>query len=299
MELRGDHSTHGAARPRPRGGGWGTSLGLRGLARRVRQQLQADNIGIVAAGVAFYVFLSIFPALAALVSIYGLLADPSELDALAASLVGVLPEEAIGVLRAQLGRLIAAPSVLGASAVLGLIVAIWSASKGTKALMTALDIAYDEPNRRGFFAENLVALALVAGGIALGAAALGVIVAVPVVLQALSLPRWLEWTADLARWPLMAVAVLFALGLLYRFAPSRPFMGFRWVSLGAVVSTLLWIAGSIAFSVYVASFGSYNETYGAFSAVVVLMVWLWLSAYIVLLGAEIDGEAERARLLRR
>jgi membrane protein len=267
--------------------------GWKDIALRTKEQLDADNIGIVAAGVAFYAFLSIFPALTALVSIYGLVADPADIEQNVRSLQGVLPSEAVSIVGGQLHSLASTQTgALGVGAIVGLLLAIWSASKGIKALMTALNIAYGERERRGFIRVNATALGLVLAGLVAALVSLGVIVAIPIIFQALSAPGWLEGAVQLLRWPVLALAIVLVLTVVYRYGPSRDQPRWAWVTWGSGLSTLLWLVASIAFSIYVANFGDYNESYGAFGAIVILLMWLFISAYVVLLGAEVNAELE-------
>ncbi|MCK6550179.1 YihY/virulence factor BrkB family protein [Myxococcota bacterium] len=267
--------------------------GWRDIALRTKEQLDADNIGIVAAGVAFYAFLSIFPALTALVSIYGLVADPADVERNVAGLAGVLPKEALSILGDQLHGLASTQTgALGVGAIAGILLAIWSASKGVKALMTALNIAYGERERRGFLRVNATALGLVVAGLVAALLSLGAIVAIPIVLDLSSAPGWLEDLVHVVRWPILAAAIVAVLTVVYRYGPSRDRPRWTWVSWGSGLSTISWLVASIAFSIYVANFGDYNESYGTFGAIVVLLMWLFISAYVVLLGAELNAELE-------
>lgn len=267
--------------------------GWRDTLLRTKAEMSRDNLGLVAAGVAFYALLAIFPAIAAAVSVYGLVADPATVEQQMSAMMGVMPQEAASILRQQLQNVASQPSSgLGWGVVLGLLLTVWSASKGTKALMQGLNIVYDEEEDRGFIKLNATALLLTAGAIVFGVITLGLIAVLPALLGSLGLPGWLSTTVSLVRWPVLLGAVLVALAVAYRYGPSRDEPRWQWVSPGAGLATVAWLLASIAFSVYVSNFGSYSATYGSVGAVVILMMWLYLSAYVALLGAELNAELE-------
>lgn len=262
--------------------------------RRVKQQLEEDRLSIIAAGVAFYALLAVFPSLLAVVAIYGLVADPVEIERQANAMRSMMPAQAADMLLRQLQGLIATDrGALGFGAIVGILLALWSASAGVRTLMEALNVAYDEKERRGFLRFYSTALFLTLAGIVAVIVAIGIVVAVPIVLGFLGLDSVVDAILRYARWPLVAVFVMFGLAVLYRYGPSRDEPRWRWVSWGAAIATTLWLAGSAAFSLYVTRFGNYNETYGSAAAVVILLMWLLLSAYAVLIGAEINAELER------
>lgn len=267
--------------------------GWRDILLRTRSEMSEDYMGITAAGVAFYLLLAIFPALAALVSIYGLMFDPADVQRQMQGAMAVLPSQAAGILEGQLRSLTAQPSSgLGVGLIVGLLLAVWSSAKGVKALIQGLNIVYDEEERRGFFKLNAIALALTVAGLVFGVVTLALIAVVPALLGNLNLPEPLRVAISLIRWPILLVAVTLALAALYRFGPNRDQPRWQWVSWGAGVATVLWLVGSVLFSVYVANFGNYSQTYGSVGAVVVLMMWFFLTAYSILLGAELNAEIE-------
>jgi len=267
--------------------------GWKDIAYRVKNEIAADNLSIISAGVAFYGFLAIFPALAALVSIYGLITDPASLQRHISSVQSVLPAEAAKLVNDQLLRIIQSRQAsLGWSVAIGILIALWSAAKGMSSIFAAMNVAYDEPETRGFIKISLLALALTFASIVFLIVFLFIIVGVPLVLHFLIADRTAAAVLTVVRWPLLAVAGIAALAVLYRYGPNRKEPRWQWVSWGAVIATALWLAGSALFSVYVANFGSYDATYGSLGVVVVLMTWLLLSAYCVLLGAEINAEIE-------
>ncbi|HYD31153.1 MAG TPA: YihY/virulence factor BrkB family protein, partial [Azospirillaceae bacterium] len=267
--------------------------GWRDILWRVWGEQKSDHISIVAAGVAFNAFLAIFPILAAMVSIYGLVADPMMVERQVGGLSGVLPPEAQGMLAQQAQKVAAAPApALGLSFGVSLLLTLWSASRAITALMESLNIVYAEEEKRGVLAYYGTAFAMTLGAILLLLVVLTLVVAVPAVINTLGLTGPIAWVFSLARWPILAMGIIFGLAVLYRYAPSRQRAQWRWVSWGSAVATGLWLLGSIAFSVYVSNFGSYNETYGSVGAVVVALLWFNLAAWAVLLGGELNAEME-------
>lgn len=260
---------------------------------RVKNELSNDNIDIVSAGVAFYFFLALFPALIAVISIYGLVNDPSQVEQQLGQVSAALPDQAHEMLEENL-KSIASQSdgTLGWGVALSILVSLWSANKGTKSLFEGVNIAYNERDERGFFKQNGLTLLFTLGGMIVGILCLALVVAFPALVGNLGLPETLTTIIDWARWPVLALIVMGALALIYQYAPDRDKPKFRWVSWGSVIATILWIGGSLLFSWYVNNFGSYNETYGSAAAVIILLLWFNLTAFIILLGAEINSELE-------
>ena len=267
--------------------------GWKDIALRVKDEMSNDNLSMIAAGVAFYILLAIFPAIAALVSIYGLFADSATVQQHVQMLGQFIPQEAMAIIEEQMQRVAgSAKGALGFGVAIGILAAIWSAAKGMKALIEALNIVYDERETRGFIKLNLIALGLTLGLILFIIVTLGAIVVLPALFGNLGLGNLVQDLIAILRWPALAIALMIVLAILYRFAPDRDKPRWQWVSWGAVAATVLWIIGSIAFSWYVQNFGSYNKTYGSVGAVVILMMWFWISAYVILLGAETNAEME-------
>ena len=270
-----------------------TGKGWRDVLLRVKNQIGEDNLSIVAAGVAFYAFLAIFPAIAAAVSIYGLMVDPQTVQQQLTEATEMLPEQARQILAGQLQRVSSgAAQALGWGLALSIALALWSANKGAKALFKGINIAYDERDERGFLKQNALTLAFTLGFVVVALISIALIAALPAALGNLGLPPALEITARIARWVLLAGVILFTLSAVYRFAPDRENPRWRWVNWGAATATVLWLIGSWAFSFYVANFSNYNQTYGALGAVVILLLWFMLSAFFSLLGAEMNSEME-------
>lgn len=264
---------------------------------RVWTQLHANHVSMLAAGVAFYAFLSLFPALVALVALYGLVADPVAVEASIASLGGVLPDAAQEVIADQLHGLVShSGTTLTFTLAFSLAFAWWSAASAMKALMEALNVAYGVADQRGIVRFNLEALVLTLGALLLMILALIGVVVVPIVIKVLDwlgLPKDLAELAALLRWPVLATFVLVALGVLYRYGPSGRARREAWLSWGALTATILWLIGSALLSLYVATFDTLNKTYGSLVSVVVLMLWLELSALLVILGGQLNAELER------
>ncbi len=268
--------------------------GWRDIIFRVKGDLKDNNISIMAAGIAFYALLAIFPALAAMISIYGLVADPMNIQQHLDSISGILPLEVRALLSEHMRRLtVHAPTALSVGFGVGMVVALWGAIRGIKAFIIALNIIYREKEKRGLLGIYKCILALILGAIVLVALALALIVVLPIVLDYLSLPKSLKTSLSLLPWLLLAFSFMFSLAVLYRYGPSRSEPQWQWVSWGAAIATLLWLIGSGLFSFYAANFGRYDQTYGSLGALIILVIWLFGTAYIILLGAEFNAEIER------
>jgi membrane protein len=268
--------------------------GMWEILKRVFIRMGADNLTLVAAGVAFYGLLAIFPALAALVAIYGLVADPHSVMETAGQISSFVPGEAAKLITDALEKLVSASKPkLNTAAIIAVAIALFSARSGMGALMTGLNIACEVPEKRSFIMQQVIALGLTLGAVIFAVVALGTVAGVPVVLKFLPLGQFTEILISVLRWPLLAVLIFIGLAVIYRFAPSLPLPQWRFISRGAIAAAVLWIAGSALFSFYVSKFGDYDATYGSLGAVAILMLWLWLSALIVLLGATVDAEVDR------
>jgi membrane protein len=264
------------------------------VTRRAFAESKADHVPMLAGGVAFFAFLAVFPALIAALTLYGLVADPAQVARQVEELAAALPRDAQPLIAEQLGAVVASSDgALGVGLVVSLLAALWAASSGTSNLMQAINIAYDEEETRGFVKLRGTALLLTLGAIVFVLVTLALVAVVPPLLDALPLGPVATVLAQVVRWGLLIAVVIVALAVVYRLAPDRDAPRIRWASTGALVAAVLWIAGSVAFSLYVDNFGRYNRTYGALAGVVVLLLWLYLTSYVVLLGAEINAEAER------
>jgi membrane protein len=263
------------------------------VAKRGWKEAKADQVPLLAAGVAFYAFLAIFPALIAIVSIYGLFADPSTIANQLNSITAALPDEAAQVITDQVTALSARRQTLGISLILAILIALWSASAGISNLLTAISVAYDEEEKRGLVKKRLMSLGLTLAAIVFMVIILGLVAVLPPLLKAVFGTGALRWVLQILSWLVMVVLVAIGLAILYRLGPDRDAPRMRWVSVGAVVATLVWLIASIGFSIYTSTFGNYAKTYGVFAGVVVLLFWLWFTMYAILLGAEINAESEQ------
>ena len=267
--------------------------GWKDVAVRVKGELKEDQVPLLSAGVAFYLLLALFPALAAIVSIYGLVADPGQVSQQVADLTAALPESARDLITEQLESIVqGADGGIGFALVGGVIAALWSASSGMKHLVAAINAAYDEDETRKFVKLRGLSLLLTVGAIFFGVVAVGVLAVLPAAIEQTPLGSTGQTIVQIASYPALAVAFGLGLAVLYRYAPDRDSPRWRWVSPGAVVATVLWIVASLGFSFYASNFGSYSETYGSIGAVIVLMLWLVITAFTVILGAELDSELE-------
>lgn len=268
--------------------------GWRDVLKRVWNEVGKDNIDLVAAGVAFYLLLSIFPGIIAAVSIWGLVADPVQVQDMLQATTETMPAQARKILEDQLSSVAGGQSTaLGLGTVLGLLGALWSANKGTKALMNGLNIAYDASEERGFLALNAQGFGILLALVLTGVVATSGVLVIPVLIHALDLQGPLAWLVRILRWPILALAVMGFLAVCYRFGPSRSNPQWSWASVGAVMATVLWLVASALFSLYVGRFGNYQETYGSIAGVVILLLWFWITAFVILLGAELNAELER------
>ncbi|HJZ21929.1 MAG TPA: YihY/virulence factor BrkB family protein, partial [Bradyrhizobium sp.] len=245
------------------------------------------------AGVVFFGLLAVFPAVTALVSCYGLFANPSTVGDNLQTLSLMLPDGSFQIVRDQIGRVLAkGNTALGATFLLGLALALWSANAGVKAVIDALNVVYEEREKRSFVRLNLLSLSFTVGGIAALLMMVVAVVAVPLALGHVGLAPQSRAIVSLARWPLLFLILLAALGILYRFGPSRRAARWQWLTVGTVAAAVLWIAGSALLSWYLSNFANYDATYGSLGAAIGLMMWMWMSAIIVLFGAELNSEIE-------
>ena len=252
-----------------------------------------DNLPLVAAAVGFYGFLAIFPALFAFVTLYGLIADPGQVELQLRPLREFIPLEAYSILALQLEKVTStADTKLSLGLVFGFLAALWSATNGSKALMTAMNIAYNEPEHRGFVRQNLVAALFTIGAIFIAMFSLAALAFVPGLVAIVDAGWLVEASLMWSRWVVLALIVMLTLGLLYRYGPNRREARVQWITPGAVLATILWMTGSVGFSFYAANFGNYNETFGSLGAVVVLLLWFYLTAYVICLGARLNAELE-------
>ncbi len=283
-----------SGRTRNRGGSAETptqipAAGWKDVLQRTKEEVRTDNVSVLAGGVAFYWMLSLFPFAIAALSVYGLVANPEDVTKMLQQVQGTVPDSVGQLLQDQLSSI--AQSSQG-SLTFGLVgsvlFALWSASKGASALIKATNVAFDETETRGFLRLRAMALLLTLAFLVVMVLSIALIVVVPKLVEGTPF----DTVFSVLRWPALAVVAMIGLAALYRYAPDRDEPRWQWVSLGAVVATVLWLVGSSLFSLYANNFGSFNETYGTLSAVIVLLLWLSLTAFVVLLGAEINAESE-------
>jgi membrane protein len=266
-------------------GGW------KAIAVRTWQSYNQDRIPAVAGGVTFFLLLALFPALGAFVSLYGLFADVESARHQIAAMQGFLPGGAVSVLSDQMLRLAAADhGRLGLAFAVSLLVSIWSANAGVKALIAGLNVSFDASERRSFVILNLVSLGFTLGMTVFTLVSVAAVVSAPALLEAIGLDGRLA-RATLLRWPLLTLVLTGLLALIYRYGPCRR-ARWRWITPGAVLAALTWVGASLLFSWYVANFGHYDRTYGSLGAVVGFMTWIWLSVIVILIGAELDAEID-------
>lgn len=285
----GDERGRSAERPSdiPKKGWWD-------IAKRMKRDFSRFELDVVSAGVAFNEFFALFPAILAGVSLYGLVAEPETVERQMEAMSSFLPSEVQGFLGGQLHAVASAPSSgLGLSLAIAVLIALWGATKGVKALIAGLNIVHQEEEKRGFVAYTLTSLGLTLGAILFGLLALTLVAALPPILNLLPIGDLGRTLASALRWPLLAVFVLLGLAIIYRYGPSRERPRWRWVSWGAVLAAVLWLGGSALFSLYASRFGKFNETYGSLAAVMVTLLWFQLTAVSVLLGALLDAEMEQ------
>ena len=261
---------------------------------RTVEQISADRLLLIAGGVVFYGLLATVPAITALVSMYGIFTPASTINAQLSFLADVMPAGAYQLISDQIVRIAGnSDGKLTLAFVLGLGIALWSANAGVKAIFDALNVVYDEDEKRGWIKLNAISLAFTFAGVVVLILILGAVVALPLVLAFVGFAAqqqagWLP----LLRWPVMFALVVLGLSVLYRHGPSRRHAKWRWVSVGSVFAALSWIAVSVAFSWYLSKFADYNATYGSLGAVIGLMMWMWISTAVVLIGAELNSEIE-------
>ncbi len=257
---------------------------------RAWTEFNRDNIPQVAGGVTFFGLLALFPAMAAFVSLYGLFFDPNTAEQQVRLLNGVLPVEALGFVSEQIKRLAAAHHAgLSFGFISGLLISLWSANAGMKALMVGLNISFEEREKRKFIKLNLISLAFTLGGLVFVILSAGAVIVVPVVLAFVG---YQGSALSLLRWPVLLLVAVGAITVLYRYGPSRQLERWRWVTVGSAMAAALWLAASLLFSIYVAHFGNYDKTYGSLGAVIGFLTWIWVSVITILFGAEINSEIE-------
>lgn len=300
---QGQGTKHDRSDDRGRSGGHGRSaehpgqLGPRrwwDAAKRLKQDVKDDRVSLVAAGVAFFAMLSLFPAMIAAISLYGLVVqDTSTVTQQIQGMTEILPEQAAGLISEQLTRIAStSDGSLSVGLAISVIAALWSASAGMKALIEGVNIAYDQQETRGFVKLRGLAIILTLGAIVFFLLAITAIAVFPALAGQLPGGEVLQRVASIGRWPILGALALFGLAVVFRYSPDRAKPRFSWVSSGALVAMVFWLLASIGFAFYADNFSSYNETYGTIGSVIILLLWLYISAFVVLIGAELNGQLE-------
>ncbi|CAN5488633.1 YihY/virulence factor BrkB family protein [soil metagenome] len=267
--------------------------GWKEIGRRIKDSVTRDRVTFVAAGVAFYILVGIVPTLAVIVSLYGLMADPSDVTRQVEQLEGLIPPTALEIIDTELTRVASSEKEAGIGAIVGILFALWGGSKAMDALITSLNIAYGENERRGFVKRKLLGLALTLGAALFVILTVAILVGIPLVLAVVGLGGFGETLLAIVRWPLLFVIATLAISLLYRYAPHRADAKWRWISWGSVTATVLWVLGSAVFSYYASRFGDFNKSYGSLGAIVLLLLWFYITGFAIILGAEMNSELER------
>ena len=260
---------------------------------RTYQEMQQDRLLSIAGGVSFFTLLAIFPAITALVSAYGLFFNPATITNDIGQLSDLVAANVLTIVHEQATRIASnSNQTLSLGLVVGILVSLWSAMSGVKAAIDALNVIYEQRESRSFIKLNLVALAFTLFGFAAFLLAMAAIVVLPLILSPIGFGNLTETVTRIARWPVLLIVLLLGLAILYRYGPDRRAARWQWVSIGSVFATLTWFFASFLFSWYLTNFANYNATYGSLGAVVGLMIWLWISTVVVLLGAEFNAEIE-------
>ncbi|HET7715874.1 MAG TPA: YihY/virulence factor BrkB family protein [Bauldia sp.] len=268
-------------------------LGWKDIFWRTYQEFNDDRLMTIAAGVVFYVLLAIFPGMVVFISLYAIFLDPKTIGQLLATAEGIVPDEAFGLLQTEIMRIASkSTGALGITSLAALAVAVWSANSGTKSIFDALNIVYEESEKRSFVRLNLISLAFTLGAIVFLVVAAALVIGVPLVLGEWGLLDTGTIVLSLLRWPILFALLAGALSLLYRYGPSRNEAKWRWITPGSAFASLIWLIASLLFSFYLSNFADYTATYGSLGAVIGFAMWLWITFIAVLLGAELDAEIE-------
>jgi membrane protein len=260
---------------------------------RTYSEMNSNRLLSIAGGVAFFILFAIFPAITALVSAYGIFFNAATIGQDLSLLQGVVPDNVLSILNEQATRIASQSNrALSIGLVAGILVSLWSAMGGVKAMIDALNVIYEERETRNLFRLNLTALVFTLGGFAVFLVAVGAVIAAPLALSWIGLGGATAGLIRMVRWPAMAIVLLGGLAVLYRYGPNRRAPRWQWVSVGSLFASVVWIAASFLFSWYLAKFNTYNATYGSIGAVLAMMMWLWISSMVVLLGAELNAEIE-------
>jgi membrane protein len=292
MSIAG--SSHDQGRGRRAAAPWQIPFrGWKDILVRTHHEINDDRLLAVAAGVVFYGLLALFPAITALVSSYALFAKASTINDHLSLVSGIVPAGAFDIVKDQVGRVLAKGEIkLGLAFATSFLLAVWSANGGMKAILDALNVVYGEKEKRGFFKLNAVSLTFTFGGLVAILVAIGCVVALPIILSTIGLGSVSDALLRIGRWPVLVAMMLLGLAVLYRYGPSRQSPQWRWLTVGSVLASVTWLAGSALLSFYLANYANYDATYGSLGAAIGLMMWMWMSTIVVLFGAELNAEIE-------
>ncbi len=268
------------------------ATGWKDIAFRIKDEIGEDQVGFASAAVAFYLLMGFIPTLGAVVCLYGFFADPGEVERQIAGLAGVVPPDAMDIFGSELQRIAASDSKAGWGAIISLLLAVWGGSQAMDSLITALNVAYDEDDQRGWLRRKLLGLVLTLGFALALVMVVVLLTAVPIALSVFNIPESDTWLVELIKWPLLMLVVSAGIAMLYRYAPARSDAKWKWVTPGSILATVLWIVGSALFSWYASTFGDYAATYGSIGGIVVLLMWFYITGFVIMLGAEVNAEIE-------
>lgn len=267
--------------------------GWKAIFKAVFKSIEEDHVMIVSAGVAFFFFLAVFPAIAAAIAIYSLIQDPAVIQEQINAMSALFPDQAYELIDDTLtNNADRAQTSMGWSVFLAILLAIWSSKKGMNAVFQGINVAYKQRDPRGFFLNNLLTLGFTLGALIFGLLVLSLLALFPILTDALHLSGWGLTAANTVRWICLMLLITLALGMIFRVAPARVVPGFRWITPGSATACGLWMIGSFMFAWYTNHFGRFNEIYGSFAAVAILMLWFYLTSFVILLGAEINAHVE-------
>ncbi|WP_346797152.1 YihY/virulence factor BrkB family protein [Halomonas sp. Bachu 37] len=261
---------------------------------RVKRELEYDRVTLLAAGVAFYALLALFPAIAAVIALWAVLLDPADISQQMQEVSRFIPPGAASLINEQTRKVVENTEAgLSITAIGSTLVAMFVASKGVRGLMVGLNAVYGEEEKRGIVMRNLMVAALTLGLIVMTLVSIAFVAILPLAIELVGMASPYDMIIGWLRWPALLVVMSLVIAMLYRFAPYRRAPRWEWISIGTMLATFLWLLGSGGLSLYVRYVSNFSELYGSLGAVVVLMLWFWLSAFAVLMGAEINGEMER------
>ena len=267
--------------------------GWKDILWRTWGEISDDRVTLISAGATYYLLLALFPTIVAFVSIYGLFTDPSTVNEHIRMLSGIVPAGGLALIDEQLTRLtVQGPTTLGWGLVFSLALALWSSSSGIKTLFEAMNVVYDEREKRSFFAFNLLALLFTVGALLAGIAMISVVILIPAILGSIGLSTGFEWLIQALGYCLLVGLLLAGIAALYRLGPSRRQAKWRWLTPGAVLAVAVIIIASLIYSWYSANFANYDNTYGSLGALIGFLTWMWISITVVIVGAELNSEIE-------